>query len=177
MRVLAGNTDDVFVTSIDILLDGNFTGNCVNDKIANCVISTTTLLLQFTIVDSSAKCSMRIGEELNTSGSTNVKSSVMLELNCDITMSNWLVLTNQCSSAIPSLFNYVVVMRDSTSSKISAHDTESLFVTSVNVLSDLKSLSSIDSNSTSIGSSTSNWHWVALGKVSAISSIDVTEHL
>jgi hypothetical protein len=68
-------------------------------------------------------------------------------------------------------------MRNSASSKISAHDTKVFDVTSINILSDLKSLSATDSNSTSIGTSTSDWHWVALGEVTAIGSIDIAEHL
>ena len=92
-----------------------------------------------------------------------MKGSVVFELNDDVTMSNWLVLSDQSSSTVSCLFNPVVVMRNSASSKISAHDTKVLDVTSINILSDLKSLSATDSNSTSIGSSTSDWHWVALG--------------
>jgi hypothetical protein len=176
VRVLARNTDDIDVTSINILLDGDFTSHCVYDKITNCVISTTALLLQFTRVNRSTKSSMRVGKELNTCGGSNVQSSSICILNGDWSMDRTLYLSDQSSSTISCLLDLVVIVRNSASSKISAHDTESLFITSINILSDLKSLSSINSHSAGICSSASDWFWVALGKVSAISRVDIAEH-
>jgi len=87
-----------------------------------------------------------------------------------------LVLSNQSCGTISGLFNYPVVMLNSASKSILTHNTECFNVTSIHVLSDGNSLTSWDLNSSGIGSSTSNWLWIARSEVSAIGYIDIAEH-
>jgi hypothetical protein len=138
VRVLAGNTDGICVTGIDVFLGGNFTGGGINDKIGSSVSTSTSSDLKGARINGSAQSGMRIGEENDGSCGSNVESSRIYIIDLNICMGGCLEGSGKSSGTVSGLFNDPTIFLDDTSGKILTLNTKSLFISSINVLSDGK---------------------------------------
>jgi hypothetical protein len=158
-RVFALDTENIFISSINVLLNRYFSSSLVDDSITYGVGSGTSLLLEHTVVDKSTKIGgsisllvVRVGEEDGTVGSGSVQSSdTKSELDLDSWMDNSLSLSDESSGAVSHLLNLEVVVSYRASSKISALNTKGLDVSCVNTLLDRKGLGAADQQITRTG--------------------------
>jgi hypothetical protein len=79
---------------------------------------------------------MRVGEETDVRDGSHMKRCKILIFNLYISMSNWLIGSNQSGGTISGLLNDPSILLDDTVSKVLAFNTESLGVSCINVLGD-----------------------------------------
>ena len=150
--VLALDTENIFITSINVLLNRYFSSNCVDYGIAYGVGIDATLLLEHTVVDKSAKIGssisllvVRVGEEDGTVGSGSVQSSdTKSELDLNSWVNNSLSGSDESCGTVSRLLDLEVIVSYRASSSISALNTQGLNVTCVNTLLHCKGLGAAD---------------------------------
>ena len=132
--VLALDTEVIFISSIDVLLHGDFPSDLVDDNVTQGIGVNATSLLKHTIIDKSTKSSSIsslqiewIGEEDSTTGSSYVHGGVTISvLNRNCWVDDSLGGTNERSGAVTELFDLPVVVSDERTGEILTLNTKKL---------------------------------------------------
>ena len=121
---------------------------------------------------------MRVGEENGTRSCSHVQIWESSIFNCNSWMNSCLSCSDQSCFAISYLFNYPTILLNGASKCVLTFNTESLFVSCINVLGDGKCKIRWCAKlgfSWICSCTTSGWLYYASSESSAISSIDICE--
>jgi hypothetical protein len=156
----------------------NLTGDGVDEQVGSGVSGGTSNVLDNAVCDEAAFDDKWIGEEDCRGGSMSHLGGGVNPRNDFVWNCNSLCGSDKSCSTVSLLVDDPIIMGGCTSSKISALDTERLGVSSISILDSFKSKGySSDFSSSSISSSTSNWQDFTSSEDSAVSGVNILEHL